>query len=334
MKQHYTTQHANSALKGVNLGGWLVLEKWMTPSVFAGSTAVNEYELSHTKVGRAAIKRHRSTFIKESDFAWLASVGIEIIRVPIGYWAVQVASPYCNAAKELAWCMQMAKKYRLKVLLCMHAAPGAQNANDHSGSGKPGKVGWYTRANKKATQLALVTLADKYGSHPALWGIELLNEPLVANWWQRVQLWWWTYRAARVLRRILPPRVRIVASDCYDPAWWSGKIGKATLDIHHYQCFSDEDTAADSYQHHHTQIHARADAYSTYVADQPIIIGEWSATLPPRTMNDEDARRFCRTQLAVPVGVDAWFFWSYKTEHAGTWNFRDLYEKGYFNGFL
>lgn len=29
-------------LQGVNLGGWLVLEKWMTPSLFDGTTAADE----------------------------------------------------------------------------------------------------------------------------------------------------------------------------------------------------------------------------------------------------------------------------------------------------
>ena len=32
-------------LKGVNLGGWLVLEKWITPSLFDGTNAVDEFHL-------------------------------------------------------------------------------------------------------------------------------------------------------------------------------------------------------------------------------------------------------------------------------------------------
>ena len=32
-------------VKGVNLGNWLVLEKWMSPVVFAGTTAEDEYYL-------------------------------------------------------------------------------------------------------------------------------------------------------------------------------------------------------------------------------------------------------------------------------------------------
>ena len=32
-------------IKGVNLGNWLVLEKWMSPALFEGTTAEDEYYL-------------------------------------------------------------------------------------------------------------------------------------------------------------------------------------------------------------------------------------------------------------------------------------------------
>lgn len=32
-------------IKGVNLGNWLVLEKWMNPTLFDGTTADDEYYL-------------------------------------------------------------------------------------------------------------------------------------------------------------------------------------------------------------------------------------------------------------------------------------------------
>ena len=30
-------------IKGVNLGNWLVLEKWMSPALFSGKTAEDDY---------------------------------------------------------------------------------------------------------------------------------------------------------------------------------------------------------------------------------------------------------------------------------------------------
>ena len=75
--------------------------------------------------------------------------------------------------------MDMARQHDLRVLLDLHAAPGAQNASNHSGNGNTGRIQWYQRANQQKTTQILLDIADEYGGHPALWGIELLNEPLV-----------------------------------------------------------------------------------------------------------------------------------------------------------
>lgn len=37
-----TVHESGGKLRGVNLGGWLVLEKWITPSLFAGLRATDE----------------------------------------------------------------------------------------------------------------------------------------------------------------------------------------------------------------------------------------------------------------------------------------------------
>ena len=58
-------------IKGVNLGNWLVLEKWMSPALFAGTTAEDEYYLPRQlskEVYEARIKVHRAEYISERDF--------------------------------------------------------------------------------------------------------------------------------------------------------------------------------------------------------------------------------------------------------------------------
>ena len=53
-------------IKGVNLGNWLVLEKWMNPALFEGTTAEDEYYLPRQlspEVYEARIKIHRSEYI-------------------------------------------------------------------------------------------------------------------------------------------------------------------------------------------------------------------------------------------------------------------------------
>lgn len=321
----------NSPLPGVNLGGWLVLEKWMTPSVFKGTSARNEYELAKIPGKIRAIKRHHETFITERDLQWLHERNIHHLRVPVGFWILHGYYRYVSASSQLDWLFTMAKKYNLKILLCLHAAPGPQNTKDHSGSGRPGVPSWYSRSHQYMTRHVLLEFVERYGTHSQLWGIELMNEPTVRTLRHYVSLQRWTRKTLRVLRKKLPNSVRLVASDSFAPRWWSGRIGSETLDIHHYQCFSAADRAKTGYEDHLATLQNASRTYARYARQQPIIIGEWSATLPRAVQSRTVSKQFCHDQQQMLYAADAWFFWSYKTEHGGSWSFRDLYEKGYFS---
>ena len=77
-------------IKGVNLGNWLVLEKWMSPALFEGTTAEDEYYLPtqlSPEAYEARIKIHRSEYITERDFVTIKSMGMESVRIPVPYSA-------------------------------------------------------------------------------------------------------------------------------------------------------------------------------------------------------------------------------------------------------
>ena len=58
-------------LRGVNLGGWLVIEKWMTPSLFEGLQATDETSFCIELAANAerVLKNHWDTLITSEDFA-------------------------------------------------------------------------------------------------------------------------------------------------------------------------------------------------------------------------------------------------------------------------
>ena len=68
-------------LRGVNLGGWLVLEKWITPSLFEGLQARDEtsYCVELGKSAEQSLKNHWDTFITSEDFAWAKQYGLLIM---------------------------------------------------------------------------------------------------------------------------------------------------------------------------------------------------------------------------------------------------------------
>src|ERR1700719_3796639 len=85
-----------SKLRGVNLGGWLVLEKWMVPAVYRGSDAPDEYGLCLAlgDQAKARLDEHRETFITAEDFQWIKKCGLNAVRLPVGYWALEAPKPF------------------------------------------------------------------------------------------------------------------------------------------------------------------------------------------------------------------------------------------------
>src|SRR5579884_1770149 len=97
------TKSLSPAPAGASLGSWLVLEKWMAPSAFAGSDATDEYTLcKQLGAGASAhLKAFQDRFITDADFAWIADRGLGAVRLPVGYWVLDGDSPYVASPATL-----------------------------------------------------------------------------------------------------------------------------------------------------------------------------------------------------------------------------------------
>ncbi|PWN30893.1 glycoside hydrolase [Jaminaea rosea] len=140
---------ANDRMFGVNLGGWLITEPFIAPSLYqpyanTSSPAVDEYTLSNqwlSEGGQANLEKkmrdHYDNFITEQDFAMIAGAGLNWVRLPIGFWAFETISGEPYLAK-VSWeyvlkAIKWARKYGLRINLDLHAVPGGQNTYNHSG---------------------------------------------------------------------------------------------------------------------------------------------------------------------------------------------------------
>lgn len=133
---------------GVNLGGWLVLEPWITPSLFyqflgQQPDKVAMDSLSFCRVlgpeeGNIQLRRHWKTWLTEDHFFQLAQVGINSVRLPVGDWMYETYEPFTGCYdgaldyvdKAIVW----ANKYNMTVLIDMHAWKGSANGLDNGGS--------------------------------------------------------------------------------------------------------------------------------------------------------------------------------------------------------
>ena len=172
-------------IKGVNLGNWLVLEKWMSPALFEGTTAEDEYYLPlqlPKEVYEARIKIHRSEYITERDFAAIRRIGLNTVRIPVPYFIFGDRPPFIGCIKELDHAFAWAEKYGLKILIDLHTAPLGQNGFDNGGicgvcrwSQTPEEVGFVLDVLEK--------LAERYGQRKGLFGITPINEPVTEPMW-------------------------------------------------------------------------------------------------------------------------------------------------------
>lgn len=249
-------------IRGVNLGNWLVLEKWMQIQTFDGVDAEDETWLVR-KLGEKELaermKKHRDTYVTEEDFRSIADHGVNLVRIPVPYFVFGDRPPFIGCIEYLDKAFVWAEKYGLQIMIDLHTAPGSQNGYDNGGL--TGVCKWCRNKEEVAFELTVLErLAERYKSHPALYGIEVLNEPISFLVWltspSRTQAadreeakgsWYVPLRflkqfyieAYRRLRRILPEDKVIVFHDGFRLMRWNRffdeqKFKNVMLDTHIY----------------------------------------------------------------------------------------------------
>lgn len=126
-KRNVAFDYNNNKVRGVNLGGWFVLEPWITPSIFSvGNNVVDEYTYTQA-LGKAQaqtnLENHWKTWITQDDINQIAKAGLNHVRIPIGYWAVAplAGDPYVQGQLPiLDQCIGWARSAGIKVLLDLH----------------------------------------------------------------------------------------------------------------------------------------------------------------------------------------------------------------------
>ncbi|KZT18580.1 glycoside hydrolase family 5 protein [Neolentinus lepideus HHB14362 ss-1] len=249
---------------GVNLGGWFVLEPFITPALYQKYTgAVDEWTLSELMRndtseggGIGQIEAHYDTFITEEDFAQIAGAGLNWVRVPIPYWAIETweGEPFLEgvAWKYILRMFEWARKYGLRVNLDLHTVPGSQNGYNHSG--RLGEVnflyGVMGVANAQRT-LDYIRIIAEFISQPQyknlvpMFGI--VNEPLLTTIGQDA-LTRFYLQAHDVIRNIggygagNGPYIAIHDGFIADAAWADFLPGsdRIVLDTHPYFAFDGQ----------------------------------------------------------------------------------------------
>lgn len=176
-------------LSGINLGGWLIEEMWMTPFVTKPPAGMNANEVKDSVTLWQAFEKRvgieetqklktawRENWLTEADFKRIRDAGFNHVRLPFIYdLQAEPQGLFFWLDRALAW----AKKYDLYVVLDLHGAPGRQSDGHITGQAGVNKF-FFDLAMVEATEKLWVQIATRYKDRPEVAGYNLLNEPMGA----------------------------------------------------------------------------------------------------------------------------------------------------------
>jgi endoglucanase len=177
----------NFAIKGINLGNWLVPEGYM----FKFKHALSPTEIAgviETLVGPEQAARFwtefRDVYVAKDDIDFIKAAGFNTVRVPLN-WRLFVepgATANDDKFEGPGWALldrlvQWCHEDGLHVIVDLHAAPGGQTGVNHDdGTGFP--LTFYVPRYRDLTVVLWRELAAHYRNETAVLGYDLLNEPI------------------------------------------------------------------------------------------------------------------------------------------------------------
>ncbi|MEM9064045.1 MAG: cellulase family glycosylhydrolase [Planctomycetota bacterium] len=183
--QFETRSGERVSLRGVNLGNWLLIEPWMFGIFEEAIDDQHEFITVLTeRFGRtdtqALLEAHRASWITEPDLERIASVGLNMIRLPIHYSVIedpdQPGQLNAEGIHLIDRCFDWAETHGLYVVLDMHGAPGGQSDDAPTGRRHQNKL-WENEENLDRLVNLWRALADRYAKRRSLAMYDLLNEP-------------------------------------------------------------------------------------------------------------------------------------------------------------
>ncbi|EPX73097.1 glucan 1,3-beta-glucosidase Exg2 [Schizosaccharomyces octosporus yFS286] len=282
-------------IRGVNLGGWLSIEPFITPSYFRinnGSQYLLHDELSlHNYLQENAsriIEEHYSTFVTKRTFEEVREAGLDHVRITFPYWILHKDLNATNVSgigwRYLLRAIEWARSQGLRVNLDLHAAPGNQNSWNHGGY--LNQLNWLVgpegnenadRTLKIHEQLSTFFSQERYKNVVTIYGLlnepnSFLIDPQLINSWHK--------KAYKIVRSAIPGAIISISDGFRGPGDWDKEYDpfhfpNVLIDAHRYTIFNDFLIALP----YEDKFNIVCNSWKEEVeqkAKLPTIVGEWS----------------------------------------------------------
>jgi endoglucanase len=216
-------------LRGVNLGGWLLFEGWMTPILDAGKEVEDDWSVREVLAARARAGRlgadtpdsliasYEDAWITEADLDNIAALGFNVIRLPFWYRNLQEEDGTWRPDRfeKIDWLVTNAWKRHIYVILDFHGLPGGQSENAHTGRKGKNEL-WNNNEYLKRSTKIWQEVAKHFKNNPAVAAYDLINEPEDAP--DRDKLWYVYNHFYKAVRKIDPDHIVTLE------AFWKGWV--------------------------------------------------------------------------------------------------------------
>ncbi|KAF8136159.1 glycoside hydrolase family 5 protein [Boletus edulis] len=265
--------------------------------------------------GLSQLETHYQTFITEKDFADIAGAGLNFVRIPLPYWAIETRSgePFLpkTSWKYFLKAIQWARKYGIRINLDFHSLPGSQNGWNHSG-----KLGSINRSLDYIRIIAEFISQPEYRDVVVIFGIT--NEPQGPIIGQDAlsRYYFQAYQNVRLASGVGEGKGPYVSlhDGFFVLADWAGFMPNAdriALDDHPYICFdAQSDAPISSYAQ--TPCNTWASNFNTSMGAFGLTTaGEFSNAVTDCGLwvNGTGIMNFA---LASMDALQNWFFWTWK----------------------
>lgn len=302
------------------------------------------YSGSNREAGNQKFENHWRDWINTDAVQSVHDVGLNTIRIPIGYWSFtdivdSASEPFADGSRMLPYLdavVQKAADLGLYVIIDLHGAPGGQQQDVFTGQ-NPNPAGFYNDYNFGRAEQWLSWMTDRIHNNPAystVGMIEVLNEPvskhdasgrypapgqdpgMIQSFYPGALKAVRDVENAQGISDNKKLHVQFMSSkwDSGDPRSNSAVASDSltSFDDHNYIGFALGNNNGDQYSLMHSA------CSDTRVVDGQsfAFTGEWSMTSGVDWSDADFFKKFftAQQQLYEKPGMDGWIYWTWKTE--------------------
>ncbi|MDQ1287059.1 MAG: endoglucanase [Actinomycetota bacterium] len=311
-------------LRGFGLGGWMNLENFITgyPGTETQMRRALRAVLGEDAFGEF-FDRFLDVFFGEDDARYLASLGMNALRVPFNYRHFEDDDRPFELKEEgfalLDRVIGRCADNGLYTILDLHALPGRQNQHWHSDNPTHWAEFWNHRHFADRVVHLWEALADRYKNNPWVAGYNPVNEPADPTG-ERIGPFY--SRLERAIRAVDPDHILFLDGNTYstDFSMFTEPFDNTVHTAHDYALpgIAADGEYPGTVRGRHVDKGVLEETFldrTRFMRDTgtPIWIGEFGPIYTGDPVRDERRRHLLRDQLDIYAGYGAsWSLWTYK----------------------